>query len=96
MVGLRLQHGAQVMLRDGGIAVACERSSWEVCDSGEDEDGDGLIDCADGDCQGCSNCPTCTDCPGRRPAAHTNHRKNQKSSVLPQICPARPGLAGQI
>jgi hypothetical protein len=39
----------------------------EICDSGIDEDGDGLIDCDDPDCAGVGSCPSlsCTEIPDK-------------------------------
>ncbi len=32
------------------LALSCDATSAELCQSGEDEDGDGRVDCADSDC----------------------------------------------
>lgn len=34
----------------------------EICDNGEDDDNDGLIDCDDPDCDGAQNCGTGGSC----------------------------------
>ena len=34
----------------GTIQLGCEASTQEICDNGVDDDGDGKIDCQDGDC----------------------------------------------
>ncbi len=49
-----------------GCSEACEYdtsgcTSTEECDSGRDEDGDGLVDCDDPDCATTASCPHCGD-----------------------------------
>ncbi len=38
------------------IAIVSLVNAQEICDNGIDDDGDGLVDCADPDCEGDSNC----------------------------------------
>lgn len=38
--------------------IAFISNAQEICDNGIDDDGDGLIDCFDGDCSGISDCST--------------------------------------
>tara|TARA_B110000091_G_scaffold36264_1_gene38796 strand:- start:21408 stop:26768 length:5361 start_codon:yes stop_codon:yes gene_type:complete len=40
------------------ITIAFISNAQEICDNGIDDDGDGLIDCFDGDCSGVTDCST--------------------------------------
>lgn len=40
----------------GGLGLTSTETHETVCTGGQDEDGDGLVDCADSDCYGARNC----------------------------------------
>lgn len=45
----------------GGINVTTGGGGPEICDNGIDDDGDGLVDCADPDCCGIEGCGVCLE-----------------------------------
>ena len=56
----------RLVVTDGGNGTTCDHADWveaqlicngtEICDNNTDDDGDGMIDCADDDCPACATC----------------------------------------
>jgi len=70
---------------DGGNHGGSGGSGPEVCNDGVDNDGDGLVDCADPDCSGIDGCPVCgmVDNPQSQPLALPD--TNQQDGAEP-VC----------
>ena len=45
----------------GGVSITTGGGGPEICDNGIDDDGDGLVDCADPDCCGTEDCGICLE-----------------------------------
>lgn len=72
--------------RPGLLTSACDGTpppppaDPEICDNGIDDDGDGLIDCADGDCAGATNCaPPPGTCAAPTNLTHTRQKGGQEA-----------------
>ncbi len=62
----------------GGVTPPAD----EICDNGIDDDGDGLVDCADPDCSSASNCDTPpTGCAAPSGLTHTRRKGGREATL---------------